>query len=212
MYKIYINEKLLEVRSTNSIKLSEIKKSSVSLYNCDKDEENLLKAIKQCEKNGTTKKVIIHAQDLDELFHKFSKHYTIIEAAGGLVKNEYNEFLFIFRRGHWDLPKGKFEKNETSEQAAIREVIEETSIKSVDIDEKIGVTYHTFVNKSKKKILKKSHWFLMQGLHQKLKPQEEEDITIAKWLSLSEFKQLDPVYKNIKHIVKVYKSKFDNNP
>jgi hypothetical protein len=31
----------------------------------------------------------------------------IIQAGGGLVLNEQNELLFIFRRGSWDLPKGK---------------------------------------------------------------------------------------------------------
>ncbi len=34
-------------------------------------------------------------------------------AAGGWVMNEFNEVLWIFRLGVWDLPKGKVEKNES---------------------------------------------------------------------------------------------------
>jgi 8-oxo-dGTP pyrophosphatase MutT (NUDIX family) len=37
----------------------------------------------------------------------FFSLFKIIEAAGGVVKNGRGEILFIFRRGKWDLPKGK---------------------------------------------------------------------------------------------------------
>ena len=63
--------------------------------------------------------VILHS-NLDELKKAFWKHFTIIKAAGGLVKNEKGEYLFIFRRGSWDLPKGKLDKGETIEQCAVR--------------------------------------------------------------------------------------------
>jgi len=46
--------------------------------------------------------------------------------AGGLVTNENNELLMIFRRGKWDLPKGKADEGETVEACALREVEEET--------------------------------------------------------------------------------------
>ena len=48
--------------------------------------------------------------------------------AGGLILNQYNEVLFIFRKNLWDLPKGKVEFYETLEKAALREVIEETGV------------------------------------------------------------------------------------
>lgn len=36
--------------------------------------------------------------------------------------------ILHYPRGHWDLPKGKLEKDETNMQAAIREVKEETGL------------------------------------------------------------------------------------
>ncbi len=38
--------------------------------------------------------------------------------------------LLNYRRGYWDLPKGKLEKGETNKQAAIRELKEETGLEA----------------------------------------------------------------------------------
>ena len=56
--------------------------------------------------------------DLEKLKKTFFKKFTLILAAGGLVTNENNEILLIFRRGKWDLPKGKLEKGEKLEDCA----------------------------------------------------------------------------------------------
>ena len=45
--------------------------------------------------------------DLDKLKKAFFKHFTIIEAAGGIVQNTSKEILFIYRLDKWDLPKGR---------------------------------------------------------------------------------------------------------
>ena len=50
--------------------------------------------------------------------------FKLILAAGGLVKKQ-QDYLFIYRNGKWDLPKGKLENNETFSQCALREVEEE---------------------------------------------------------------------------------------
>ena len=57
----------------------------------------------------------------------------MIQAAGGLVNNEKDEILMIFRRGKWDLPKGKLDKGETLEECAVREVEEETGLKKLQL-------------------------------------------------------------------------------
>jgi 8-oxo-dGTP pyrophosphatase MutT (NUDIX family) len=112
-----------------------------------------------------------------------TKSSPVIKAAGGLVKNERKEYLFIYRADKWDLPKGKIEKGEGIEEAAVREVEEECGIKVKKLGKKIGKTYHAYIYKGQV-VLKKSYWFKMKCEGQdKLKPQREEGITDARWFT-----------------------------
>lgn len=126
--------------------------------------------------------VFLHA-DLAELKHDFYRKFELIRAGGGLVLNEKQEALLIFRRGKWDLPKGKQDEGESIEACAVREVQEETGIKTLTIEKPLPVTYHTY-HQGARYILKESYWFLM---HTKgvpaLTPQSEEDISEARWVS-----------------------------
>ena len=70
-----------------------------------------------------------------------------IIAAGGLVINENDELLMIFRRGKWDLPKGKLDKGESIADCALREVMEETGLQQVKIEKPLGITYHEYFDK-----------------------------------------------------------------
>lgn len=125
---------------------------------------------------------IIYSKDLDLLKKDFFRLFTIVEAAGGLVQNDKKEYLLIHRRGHWDLPKGKIDKGETKEQAAIREVEEETGLKNIKLGKQISTTYHTY-HEFGKFILKPSYWFAMKvSGEQDIKPQTEEDIMEIKWV------------------------------
>jgi hypothetical protein len=113
---------------------------------------------------------------------KLSSIFSFIDAAGGLVKNDESNYLFIFRRNKWDLPKGKLDRNETNEEAAIREVKEETGLKKINIDSFIRCTFHIYPLKGKF-VLKTTNWYLMNAPgKQKLTPQTEEDITEILWL------------------------------
>ncbi len=132
---------------------------------------------------------ILLNKDLDKLKKAFFKHFTLVQAAGGLVINDNQEVLMIFRRGKWDLPKGKLDKNESIEQCAVREVEEETGLTDIELGEKIITTYHTYTQFGKH-ILKESHWYKMHGnADQKLVPQTEEDITEIKWINESDLKK-----------------------
>lgn len=120
---------------------------------------------------------------LDELIKAFQKKFTLVKAAGGLVKNEDNKILMIFRRGKWDLPKGKLDEGEKLEACALREVEEETGLQHVKLDFPLIVTYHTY-HEGTKYMLKESHWFTMTASgEQKLIPQTEEDIFDIKWIN-----------------------------
>ena len=114
---------------------------------------------------------------------KLSSVFKFIDAAGGLVKNEKNEYLFIFRRKRWDLPKGKLDKGETIEEAALREVKEESGLKAVLLEHFICPTYHIYpLNETF--VIKTTYWYLMSAsCTEKLKPQTEEDITEIMWLA-----------------------------
>ncbi len=76
---------------------------------------------------------ILWDQDLEKLKKAFFKLFKPVTAAGGLVENEKGEVLLIFRRGKWDLPKGKLDPGETIEQCAVREVEEETGLKNIEL-------------------------------------------------------------------------------
>lgn len=138
------------------------------------------------EKSPEYKSVVIYYFDLQKLIADFTSIYKIIEAAGGLVFNEKKEVLVMFRRGSWDLPKGKIDDGETPEVAAIREVIEETGLVNVSIERLLKKTYHTYTLKEKR-ILKRTYWYLMHTTDTKLTPQTEEDIEIVQFVEKHHF-------------------------
>lgn len=124
--------------------------------------------------------------NLDELKKAFFKKFTLVQAAGGLVRNEDDEILLIFRRGKWDLPKGKLDKGESLEECAVREVKEETGLTEVELVAPLLITYHTY-HEGTRFILKESHWYAMKTANgQQLIPQTEEDIQEIKWVSEKE--------------------------
>ncbi len=111
----------------------------------------------------------------------------MIKAAGGLVSNEEQHYLFIFRNGKWDLPKGKLDSGETAKIAAVREVEEECGIHIDSVGGKICNTYHIY-EMNKERILKKTSWYRMKAVNQKvLIPQLEEGITDVRWLAPGDF-------------------------
>jgi ADP-ribose pyrophosphatase YjhB (NUDIX family) len=69
---------------------------------------------------------------------------SVILAAGGIVSRETpngHEVMLIYRKGHddWTLPKGKLKRGESFQQAAIREVLDETGC-LVSLGEFLGAT------------------------------------------------------------------------
>lgn len=139
----------------------------------------------------------------EKAFEALFSYFIPIEAAGGWVQNSFNQNLFIHRLGFWDLPKGKIEKNETPEIAAIREVMEEVGLEGLKIIAPLPKTYHTYQMHGNR-VLKTTHWFKMQTQYTGLlKPQVEEDITEAVWLDYIGIKMaLLQTYPAIKQLAK----------
>lgn len=124
-----------------------------------------------------------------------------VVAAGGLVRNSKGQVLFIYRNDKWDLPKGKRESSESLEEAAIREVMEETGIGSLDIQYKLGKTYHIFKRKGEMR-LKTTHWYEMTSDDLgPFSPQIEEGITDVVWLNQEQQEvALRNSYRNIRQL------------
>jgi 8-oxo-dGTP pyrophosphatase MutT (NUDIX family) len=126
--------------------------------------------------------IFIH-NDLEVLKKAFWKKFVIIKAGGGLVDNGKGQYLFMFRRNKWDLPKGKLDPGETLEQCAVREVGEETGLKQVKLEAPLLVTWHTY-DENGKHILKETHWYRMStSADQSITPQQEEQITELRWVA-----------------------------
>ncbi len=150
------------------------------------------------EKPHEFEQVVVWSEDYKALKTGFKGLFKIIKAAGGVVKNSKNEILFIFRRGSWDLPKGKIEKDEKKKIAAIREIQEETGLQQVVLGDAICKTYHVYTF-NEKRVLKKTYWYNMTTISDEtLVPQTEEDIEQAVWMSKNAFfAEKRVVYKNI---------------
>ena len=141
----------------------------------------------------------ISPKALQEEIHKL---YQPIDAAGGVVKNEDGNVLMIYRRGKWDLPKGKCDDGEDIADCALREVTEETGLHKISLGEKICDTYHIY-SQYNQNLLKRTAWYHMHGtVKETLVPQAEENIQEARWISLSDINpMLRKTYDAIKEVL-----------
>lgn len=176
-YHIYLNEKHLIVAESIPQGLQNYQELS--------NEKPDLNLIYQLVSEFTNQQTFLYrCKNAKSTLRKLSKSIRLIEAAGGLVRNERKEFLVIFRNGLWDLPKGKIEEGEKTRKAAVREVEEECGIKVKKVGRKICKTYHVYQQRNNELALKKTHWYRMKADGQdKLKPQKEEGITKVCWFT-----------------------------
>lgn len=113
----------------------------------------------------------------------------LIRAAGGIVHRFVSsvsvEIACIYReaRGDWTFPKGKLDRGETFEQAAIREVVEETGM-HCRVERFVGTTNYTH-RKGKPKIVA---YYLMSVNEGEFAPNDEVDELV--WLPLERVRDL----------------------
>ena len=117
-----------------------------------------------------------------------------IEAAGGLVlrvkgptekkpeRRRRLQVLLIFRRGAWDLPKGKLDSGESPLEGGHREVCEEVGIKpkKLQVLETLGETVHGYPYKGAYAV-KTTHWFAMATTQRRFTPEAAEQIEQVAW-------------------------------
>jgi 8-oxo-dGTP pyrophosphatase MutT (NUDIX family) len=206
MYKVFINNTPLYLTDENHEK---------GFSGCTiipfESKKQLRKIINEMFSGKFKSGVVIKHFDLDELYYKLRRLTRNVPAAGGLVENELGELLFIFRKGKWDLPKGKLEKSERPDVAALREVEEECGIQQLEMVGDVWHTYHLYEDAYNNNTwsLKKTYWYLMKSdSTQELLPQLEEDITQVQWLSRKDFPRVyDNTFKSIAALLAEYTSR-----
>lgn len=129
----------------------------------------------------------------------------VIKAAGGVVQAGDGRVLMILRNGVWDLPKGKIESGESVEEAAIREVEEETGLRGLSIRQSLGTTKHSYILNGK--LIEKTTWWFLMSLDTDLdpealflSPQIEEGITHIAWEEVKQAKMLAG-FENLKMVL-----------
>lgn len=175
-YRIYINEKVLLLTTVQP-------KHVKSYQQLDNQFFDLKTIYAQVVNQHQKKRFYVLCDNSKAFLKKIIKSITLIEAAGGLVKNAEGDYLFIYRNDKWDLPKGKLEKSEKKKEGGVREVEEECGISINKAGKKIISTYHTYIFKGEV-VLKKTYWYSMKYKgNETLTPQLEEGITDVKWFN-----------------------------
>ena len=197
---------LLQKRIHRGDEIYELRGLSGTVVITDVSTKQALKYLKELVRN--------HYEDVsfrilpthyDETKKLLKKQFKIIDAAGGVVRNQANQVLLIYRLKTWDLPKGKIDKGETFKDTAIREVEEETRVK-VKLGQKVITTWHTYAIKNKP-ILKRTKWYMMESLDDSMmKPQKSEFIEKIIWADDDEVNTLlRKSYRSIRFVIKKYR-------
>jgi ADP-ribose pyrophosphatase YjhB (NUDIX family) len=131
--------------------------------------------------------------------------------AGSLVVNRNKELLLIYRKGKWDLPKGKVEKREKKKHGALRETAEETGLelKNLSLQQPLKKTAHLL---KQKKI--KTKWYLVNylGYKKTMKPQKEEGIEQCIWVKQESLVFYLPYLRSYAKEVLKYYIEYTQNP
>jgi ADP-ribose pyrophosphatase YjhB (NUDIX family) len=194
MYKVFVNRLIINLTSDKEF-LNDSKTyllSSISI-------KEIIKKLKIHDE------VFLYYTDKKKLLKEFKEKLVTIKASGGIVTNKKNQILFIYRKGKWDLPKGKMEKNESKKESALREVIEETGVKKLKIINFFSTTFH-LIKVKREYFLKETHWYTMKTKYDgKLKPQKSEGIISAKWKTFDEAQEIKKkTFRNIAIILTKY--------
>ena len=143
----------------------------------------------------------VHEVGQNAVASALKQTFKMAPAAGGVVVKDGN-FVSIVRHGIPDLPKGHIEHGESPEQAALREVEEETGITKLQIVKALPSTWHCYFEHEEWK-LKRTYWYLMQSeADLQSKPQTEEGISEVKLIGAEEIDSfLKGTFRSISEIL-----------
>ena len=185
MYIIYVKDSIIRIDEGE-----ENPADRLQTADCKDDSSGVIAKIPVMLGSDKMENLTVISADPKKFIKKLQQQLVYIKAAGGLIRNDAGEYLFIFRRGKWDLPKGKLEPEEKAEQAAVREVEEECGLKISLVKRELDSTYHIY-EQDGELVLKRTCWYLMKSRgEQALVPQLEEEITEARWFRTDELQQV----------------------
>jgi len=189
-YTIFYNQAVLSITRFEQYNQTEKQNKNCYIFDNFFNLEQIITDFLTTEKSVS----ILYKDTYEEnlIWNGIKNFFHFQRAAGGIIiKN--NAILSIFRYNHWDFPKGHIEANETDEEAAIREVTEETGIDKLFITNDLDYTYHLFPYQNHF-ALKETHWYKMRTESNKTPvPQTEESILQAEWIPLQ---NIDIILKN----------------
>lgn len=113
-------------------------------------------------------------------------------AGGGIITRmgkKKLKVLLIFRKGKWDIAKGKQDPGESIKKCAKREVCEELGIPKVNIIRFLDTTVHGY-RESDAFIVKTTYWYHMRTESTSFIPQAEEKITDVRWFSIGKARRI----------------------
>lgn len=187
-YKIYYNDSHLVLTSDSA----QMNKNFAKVFTTEKETKEFLANPLAMFDDSMNGNILAGCDKPEEILKRLMKNLQLVLAGGGIVWNENNELLMIYRRGKWDLAKGKIELNESIKDGAVREVEEETGVQIESVNPEPVHTYHAYKLKGKNS-LKDTSWYEMKALpgQNKLVPQTEEDIAEVRWVKRTELKNYE---------------------
>ena len=130
-------------------------------------------------------RIYLPTENTGLMYRRVCAEFKEVNAAGGLVANRRGDYLLINRNGLWDLPKGHQEQGEDISITAIREVMEETGVDQLELQDLVCVTDHCYLRGGIWH-LKHTWWYrMLYNDPTDLTPQREEDISKAAWVAKS---------------------------
>jgi len=204
MYKVFSNNILITL-GNNPVPIS-IAEEILNI-SCENDHDALRLFLNEVLPSNLGGAVHLFAPDLKSLIEQFEGNFEIVSAAGGVVLDGSGNILLIFRRGNWDLPKGKVEPGESMESAAVREVEEETGVHVAGIESVVCETRHLYTEDGRN-ILKHTFWYKMKvdSITPELVPQAEEGIGFCSWFTPAEARQkiMSSEYISLRELVPLF--------
>jgi 8-oxo-dGTP pyrophosphatase MutT (NUDIX family) len=126
------------------------------------------------------------------------------ESAGGIVfRLERGKPRYLLIRDsyrNWGFPKGHLEPGEEAATAAVREVREETGLRSLLVRGLVHTIDWDFRFRGQA-IHKVCHFFLMESRRSRTSPQRAEGITACRWMSFDEA-QRRISYRNAREVLR----------